>query len=77
MWAARMSADLKSKERYAKRTARVSEEVRLKVKKSRLTSMRAARMSVDFKSIERYERELQENLLYSNRKHRVTTETYF
>ena len=72
-----MSADLKSKERYAKRTARVSEEVRLKVKKSRLTSMRAARMSEDFKSIERYERELQENLLYSNRKHRVTTETYF
>ena len=72
-----MSAYLKSKERYAKRTARVSEEVRLKVKKSRLTSMRAARMSVDFKSIERYERELQENLLYSNRKHRVTTETYF
>ena len=48
MRAARLLAEFQSKERHEKRTARESEGIRLKGKKSTLKSMRAARMSADF-----------------------------
>ena len=44
-----MSAEFKAKEKYAKRSARESDDIRIKNQKATLKSMRAARMSADFK----------------------------